>query len=345
MSSYYNCSLFNQNIQNYSNFEFVQEEVVLKGQAQNNKFAFNKVSVLYKCKFEEYDKANWNKPTAIIPIKNGLKLLEYTLNNLSKNHVYDHLNFIIVDDRSTDDIKKVCFNYPVSYLRVDNEKGFNFSTLNNIAAKIAFDKGSKQIVLWNSDLWVPDETTIPKLLKMHNDEGCTISGTKLLYPPFSWNGEDVSDNILSVFPSKSQTYRGTVQFGGSLFIFNPNFGTYFPNHLARFKNQDYLKVNENRLSDFITGAFQIFDLEWYMNNGGLNPSLSKNFQDVDVCLRAVEQDKKVMYFGKDIFLYHDESVLLSKEKNDNQFHSDHILYTKLWDHDKFCISILKMGMS
>lgn len=341
-SSFYNCSLFNQEIKDLNNFEFTQEEILFN-EMISGKPSFKKLNVLYKCFFAENDKADWSLPAAIIPIRNNTKLLKFTLDNLSKYEVYKYLNFIIVDDRSTDDIKSVCAEYPVSYLRVDNDKGFNFSSLNNIAAKIANDKGSKQIVLWNSDLWVPDSTTIPKLLEMHNKEDSTISGTKLLYPPFSWNGEEVSENISSVFPNKSKTYRGTVQFGGSLFIFNHNFGTYFPNHLARFQEPDYIKVNENRLTDFVTGAFQIIQLDWFISDGGLNPSVSKNFQDVDICLKAVEQDRKVMYFGKDIYLYHDESVSLAKEKSDKQFMSDHVLYTKLWDHNRFLKSIYKMG--
>jgi len=341
-SSFYNCSLFNQEIKDLNSFEFVQQEVLFK-EMVGGRPSFNKLDVLYKCSFSENTKANWSLPTAIIPIRNNLKLLTFTLNNLLKNNVFEHLNFVIVDDRSTENIKSICEQYPVSYLRVDNDKGFNFSTLNNIAAKIAYDKSATKIVLWNSDLWVADSTTIPKLLNLHDSEDSTISGTKLLYPPFSWNGEEVSENISSVFPDKSKSYRGTVQFGGSLFIFNHNFGTYFPNHLARFKEPGYIKVNENRLTDFVTGAFQIIDLKWFIESGGLNPSVSKNFQDVDICLKAVEQDKKVMYFGKDIFLYHDESVSLAKEKSDKQFLSDHVLYANLWGHDRFLKSIYKMG--
>ena len=73
-------------------------------------------------------------------------------------------------------------------------------------------------------------------------------------------------------------------------------------------------------------------LDWFVKNGGLNPSLSKNFQDVDLCLRAIQQNKKVFYFGKDIYFYHDESLSLTKEgKNDLQFQSDHVLFSKLWN--------------
>ena len=82
----------------------------------------------------------------------------------------------------------------------------------------------------------------------------------------------------------------------------------------------------------------MIDLEWFITNGGLNPSLSKNFQDVDICLRANEQNNSVYYFGKDIYFYHDESVSLIKEgKNDTQLVSDHVLFGKIWNEKLYSL--------
>jgi GT2 family glycosyltransferase len=66
----------------------------------------------------------------------------------------------------------------------------------------------------------------------------------------------------------------------------------------------------------------------------LNPSLSKNLQDVDLCLRANELCKKVMYYGKNLFFWHDESLTFYSEnekKNDKQMISDRILFAKIWN--------------
>jgi len=341
MSSYYKCELFNQTIQDYKNFKFTQEELLLKS-FNGSSSSFEKKQVIYSCSFEEHTEADWGKPTGIIPIKDNIKLLTFTLNNLKQFNVFKYINFIIVDDRSSEDIKSVCQQYPVSYLRVDNEKGFNFSSLNNIAAKIAHDKGSKRIILWNSDLWVSDEGTIPSLISLHEKNNATISGTRLLYPPFSWNGEVVSENIKEFFINKKDTYRDTVQFGGSFFTFNDQLKTFFPNHYGRFCNKNNPYVAQNKLQEFVTGAFQIIEMEWYLENVGLNQSMSKNFQDVDICLRACEQDNKIMYLGEH-FLYHDESVSLTGKKNDDQMISDHVLYSKIWNNERFFKFIFKAG--
>jgi hypothetical protein len=332
-SSYYNCSLFNKTLEDNKSFSFIQEELLLKDTSNTN--AFEKIQVEYICKYEEKIKLGL-KPVAIIPIKDNTKLLEYTLNNLKTHKIFDILDFIIVDDRSTENIKTICDKYQVNYLRVDNQKGFNFSNLNNVAAKLAYDAGCDTIILWNSDLWVHDTDTIKSLLELHKQHNSTISGTKLLYPLESWDGDrEVPENIKMHFMNRKDTYRGTVQFGGGLFIFTPQNNIYSPMHYRRFAIKDDPYVNCNKPDTFVTGAFQIINLKWFIDNGGMNPSLSKNFQDIDLCLRALEDKKTVYYFGKDLYLYHDESLSLSKDKFNKQFFSDNILYSKIWNIARF----------
>lgn len=338
--SYYKCSLFDQKIFDKTNFSFIQEEIKLK-RFNENKSEFDLLKIKYDCKFLEKIKLSANKPVGLIPIKDNSSLLKYTLDNLSVFNVFEYIDFIVIDDRSTEDIKSICDKYPINYLRIDNNKGFNFSTLNNVGAKIAYDYGCKEIILWNADLWVDNKESIPNLIKLHRENDSTISGTRLLYPPFSWNNEEVSHNIESSFPNRKNSYRGTIQFGGAVFTYNQQFSTYFPNHFCRFKEKNYYLSKCDKLDIFVTGAFQIINLDWYIAAGGLNPSLSKNFQDVDICLRATEEEKKVYYFGDKNYLLHDESVTLSKNKNDSQFVSDHILYQKLWDINRFAIKIQK----
>ena len=46
-------------------------------------------------------------------------------------------------------------------------------------------------------------------------------------------------------------------------------------------------------------------------------------------------NKKVYYFGKQNFLFHDESISISKLKNTNQSTSDYVLYSKIWNYEKY----------
>jgi len=340
MKSFYNCSLFeNENFEITDSFVVKQEELLFKSSLSNNNISFSKILVDYECKWIE--QKNWNneKPTIIIPIKDNILLLEKTCLNLKKYQVNEICNVIIVDDRSSDTIgiKELSIKNDFSYLRVENKKGFNFSMLNNIAAFICYKLGIKHIILWNSDLWCAKTEFLTNILSKHIENNSVISGTKLVYPPIemSMNKQEDSENISFHFPNMKGKWRKTIQFGGGFWIDTTKTSliAFSPMHYRRFKQLDDLLANVDKTDSFVTGAFQIIDLNWFIKIGGLNPSLSKNFQDVDLCLRALEEKSKVFYFGKDIYFYHDESVSLIKEgKNDVQLYSDHALFAKIWNN-------------
>jgi GT2 family glycosyltransferase len=245
-------------------------------------------------------------------------------------------NIILIDDRSEVRLQSY-LPKTFSYLRIDNDKGFNFSMLNNIAAKLCFDLGCSEMVLWNSDLWVPDAKTFPNILEKHRKEKSIISGTKLIYPPqeMSLNGEVDTENIRQ-FGTKflDGKWRNTVQFGGDVWTKTDHPISYSPLHFKRFSSPNNPFVNCDKPCFFVTGAFQIWNLKRFIELGGLNPSLSKNFQDVDICLRVVKQGHAPLYFGNGDFLYHDESANFysssGEKKNDIQMKSDHFLFGKLW---------------
>ena len=193
--------------------------------------------------------------------------------------------------------------------------------LQNLAIHIANHrhKNLKTIILWNSDLWTKDSQTLPKLLKLHNENQSTISGTKLIYPD-------------QTFDHYQSSKANTVQYGGSMFGPRLDLEGLFPFHLYRGYNPQDEKVNCNKGELFITGAFTIIDASWFIKSGGFNPVFESAFQDVDLCLRAILQNKKVFYFGKDLELYHYEGLVLKNVVNDTNI-SDPIIYAKIWRSD------------
>ena len=339
MKLFYNCSLFEEKEFTLSNnFVINQQELLIKNALSNDNYSFDKINVEYKCNWIIQKNWNSNKPTIIIPIKDNTELLTKTIKNLIENNINDISNIIIVDDRSTMNIKSIVLKNNLSYLRVDNQKGFNFSMLNNIAAFIVHKLKGEEIILWNSDLWCVKQEYFIELLKKHRQNGSSISGSKLVYPPIehSMNKELDSDNIKLHFPNMSNgLWRNTIQFGGSGWT-PTSLIALSPIHAFRFKQIDDNRVNCDKGETFVTGALQVIDLKWFIESGGLNPSLSKNFQDVDLCLRAIQQKNKIFYFGKDIYFYHDESLSLNKEgKYDLQLQSDHVLFSKIWNKTIF----------
>ena len=325
---YFTCNLFdNTNFKVKKEFVVYQEEIL---QDNGNQFAKSKIE--YRCRWE---KNSFNKrlPTLIVPIKNNISLLNYTLNNFKTKGLFDLANVVVVDDRSTDPLEEVCKSFNVNYLRVDNKKGFNFSMLNNIPCFLINKLGGKTVLFWNSDLWIDKIDHFKELLNRHKDNNAVISGSKLLYPYESLH-EDDSTNIKMHFPHMSGgKYKGTVQFAGARWVMSPHH-SFVPIHFGRFWEKDNPRINQDYSTEFVTGALHVINLQWFLKIGGFNPSLSKVFQDVDLCLRALEDQKGVYYFGKNIHFYHDESFNhfsnKDEKKMDKQFLSDEVLFNKIW---------------
>jgi len=325
--------LTNHNFSLNSRFSIKQKELKLKKQMKNKKHVFEIAEIEYRCTWIENSNYDSSKPTLIIPTKNMSRLIKKTILNLEENEIDQLCNIIIVDDMSDENIKKISKNH--SYLRVENDKGFNFSMLNNIAALICMKKGNKKIILWNNDLYIHTKSMFKELIKRHDDNLSSISGSKLLYPPLelSFIKEKDSKNIQEYYQHVSGKWRNTVQYGGTIFLpIAPDVQTLTPYHYKRFAQHTDPRVDCDKGVSCITGALMIIQMKDFVELGGLNPSLSKNFQDIDFCLRAVSEEKKCYYFGKDIYFYHDESVSLSGKKiGDSQLRSDEILFGKIWN--------------
>ena len=342
LKPFFSCTLFEDiNFVPKPKFTISQSELRVKSSLNNQKYLFDKIEVEYRC--EWISKHDWKKnlPAIIIPIRDNVELLKFTGANFKEHRLDEIGNIIVVDDRSEENIKEVALEYDFSYLRVDNDKGFNFSMLNNIAAKVAHSLGCSEIVCWNSDLWCVDREYFIELLKRHKESNSMISGSKLLYPPLAMSkvlsaAED-TQNIKAHFSHMSGgKWRETVQFGGDRWVRSPDSPIMVsPLHYMRFAKATDSRVNCDRGASFLTGALHVWNLDFFILAGGFNPSLSKNFQDVDLCLRSLEKGSCPMYFGKDIYFYHDESFNFynnsQEEKYDQQLYSDHVLFGKIWN--------------
>lgn len=338
MKSYFECNFFNEKFNVKNNFVITQNEITLKDKLKNNKFSFEKREVKYFCKWYKNDSWDNNKPCILMPIRDNNFLLKTTLDNFKKNSVYDHVNIIVIDDRSKENLKETAIK-KCSYLRIDNDKGFNFSMLMNIGAGICNSFNIKEIFLWNCDLWCPNSDALCKLLEKHRESNSILSGSKLVYPPLemSLNGEKDTDNIKQINKNMlNGKWRETVQYGGDAWMLTPQNSTLIHAiHFKRFSNPKNPLVNCDRGSCFITGALQLWNLKDFIDLGGLNPSLSRNFQDVDLCLKVLQSGKVPRYFGKDLYFYHDESAVFNRLTDDTKFNkqmqSDNVLFGKIWN--------------
>ena len=307
-----------------NNFSIIQYEDKVVKSYYSNSYNLQAEKNTYTCSFEESKTLDFNKPVILMCIKDNVELLKYTLNNMRDNKVFDVANVVVIDDRSSDaTVKAIAIENDCSYLRVDNSQNiFNFSMLHNLAvhALRSHTKNLKEIILWSSDLWTDNPETLLSLYQNHIDDKNAITGTKLLYPT-------------KEFLHFREGRENTVQYAGSMFGPRPNEAGLFALHMFRGNPMDDPKVNCDKGELFITAAFLIIDTDWYIETGGFCPSMKAGYQDVDLCLRANEQNKRVMYYGKDLHLYHYENYTLDDKKEElkKQYNSDKLWYKGFWE--------------
>jgi GT2 family glycosyltransferase len=229
------------------------------------------------------------------------------------------------------DLKSIVSDFKsVSYIRCDYDSGFNYAMLANIGSFIMKKEQFSEVIFWNSDMYLPDNSTLKELIARHRKNSPVLSGTKLLYPEKNWKGERFG--VERKNGEVDYSVQGKVQYGGSGFSFLGNNLNFF--HTKVGSEREDLYVNCDKGVNVNNGAYCMADLEWLYNAGGFNPSFAKIYNDIDICLRAISERKQIHYYGKDIFLYHEESTNLNsigEEKKDHQFMSDMMLFSKIWN--------------
>lgn len=339
-------------------------QILQSNSVGNYPFAGN--SVKYNVTYHNLKNIDPGKPGLLLPIKDNENLLAFTLQNLTDMEVNDHANITIIDDRSEDSekIKQLANRYGAVYVRVDYPSDvFNFSMLNNLGAFLYHRLGHEDVILWNADLWTPDKKSVPKLLKAHKQskkKGFRITGTKLLYPESGFchliDEDRTYKELAKDFQTPEEFVRrrgvfGNTQYGGGTFVtttsFLMNTAHIFmsPVHYGRFLERDNPQVNINRETNFITGAFQIIDLNAFVELGGFCQTLACSYQDTDLCLRMGKAGYKVQYVGEGVHLYHAESLVLSSKLDDSKeslkhshsktrdkLISDEVIYSMLWNY-------------
>ena len=99
-SLFFECSLFKEDLDIMSGPFSVKQKELLLNNVVGQQAKFGQVDVEYKCKFI-FQESGFNKqnPLIIIPSRNNVELIKYTINNLLENKVDQICNIMVVDDR------------------------------------------------------------------------------------------------------------------------------------------------------------------------------------------------------------------------------------------------------
>lgn len=221
--------------------------------------------------------------SVIIPSKDHTDDLRVCVRSLLEKASYKNLEVIIVENNSTEEETFRCYqelegryeNLKVAYWE---QKGFNFSAINNYA--LPFAKGEYLLFL-NNDTELINEDCIEELLGFCQRDEVGIVGAQLFY-------EDDTIQHAGVVIG----YKG---IAGHTFIgFHKREKTYF---LRSMCAQDYSAV---------TAACMMTKRNVFEAVRGFDEGLAVAFNDIDYCLKVRSLGKLVVYnpFAQ---LYHYES--------------------------------------
>ena len=178
---------------------------------------------------------------------------------------------IVVDNASRDETPQSVREFPwVRYLRHD--RNLNFAGACNAGARLA---EAPIVLLLNNDAYPLGDALGPLVRAFDRDE-VAIAGGALFF-------ED-----------------GVTQAAGLVVLRNLHWHYYCRNLPAALDG-----VRGSRESVGVSGAAMALRRSWFIENGGFDETFVNGFEDVDLCLRAREQRRAVLYVAEARFAHYE----------------------------------------
>lgn len=232
----------------------------------------------------------------IIPTRDQADALKRCVTSVLDNAGYEHFEIVIVENGSTQEetfalykeLQKQDGRIKVACFSQQDPQQFNYSALINFGAKEA--KGDYLLFL-NNDVQAITKGFLKTLLGFALRLDVGVVGAKLLFP----------DETIQHAGVGIQFANKDAEPAFHLFAHLPR-GTH-GYHDRAIKTQDYSAV---------TGACQMTPRSTFERVGGYDESYAVAFNDVDYCLKVIEQGELVVYCAQ-AECFHDESLSRGKD--------------------------------
>ena len=218
----------------------------------------------------------------LIPFKDKVHLLERLMLSILEQTKFENYKIYLLNNGSVEPatilyVGKITKDYNfIDEIHIPGE--FNYAKMINIGMKKA---KADFFLLLNNDTKVLTEGWIEKVVRHFEDPNVSVVGTKLLYPDLTIQhaGVIVSNTIL--------TRHIWQDFSSDL--------------------SDEHHSNMLRKTSAVTGACMMIRAIDVQNFGGLDEKLAVTLNDIDYCLRMIDNNKIVLY-DPNVSLIHYESM-------------------------------------
>ncbi|MGX7264446.1 glycosyltransferase family 2 protein [Enterococcus crotali] len=256
-----------------------------------------------------YDIESEELVSIIIPTKNGYKDVKRCVSSIIEKTTYTNYEIIIADNGSTDEKMKELYEsfkqqltdrFRVTVIDIP----FNFSKINNIAAKEA--KG-KYLLFLNNDTEVINADWLKLMVSFGQQERIGCVGAKLLYPNNTIQHAGVILGLGGIAGHGHYGYpHGDLGYFGKLAL-----------------NVDYLAV---------TAACLLMKKQDFEAVSGFDEDFTVAFNDVDLCLKVKELGRDNVWLHE-AELYHFESQTRGyddKGKKKKRFEKEKAMMEHKW---------------
>ena len=233
----------------------------------------------------EYDVAEPELVSVIIPTKNGYDNIERCVMSILTKTTYPNYEIIIADNGSTNPRMFDLYrrleqesDHPIRVLSIDIP--FNFSRINNIAAKEA---NGRYLLFLNDDTKVREPGWMTSMVSLAQFDRVGMVGAKLSYP----------NNRIQ----HAGVVLGLGGVAGHVFVGAPN------THIGR-----YGRLMENADYYAVTAACCMVKAADFHAVNGFDETFEVAYNDVDLCIRIHDELGKDNVLAHQAELYHFESV-------------------------------------
>jgi GT2 family glycosyltransferase/SAM-dependent methyltransferase len=215
----------------------------------------------------------------IIPTRDGVRFLRRCLRSIEEKTTYSNYEILIVDNGSVE-AETLDYFRTLRHRVLPFEEPFNFSRLNNFAAKQA--RGG-YLVLLNNDTEVVAGEWLSSMLELCQLEGIGIVGAKLYYPD------------------------RTIQHAGVVLGLSGGVADHSHKHFSGRSYGYFGALKCIRNYSAVTAACMMVRKEVFDAVGGFDEQLQVAFNDVDFCLRVRDQGYRIVWTPYCELIHH-ESV-------------------------------------
>ena len=264
----------------------------IKGQVEDG-YGFNNFRVIRELKDE--------KLSIIILSRDG-HLASKCVQSIEKKTKFKNYEIIILaNNLQTSGNRKMFEKIGQKHRVIFYDKPFNFSAMNNYAAKLA---NGKHFLFLNDDTEIIHEGSIEAMLEHSQRDDIGVVGAKLLFPGNTIQHVGV---VMGLFDSCEHVHK----FQENL----PNYGGF--SSLIR----NYSAV---------TGAAMMIPKKVFEEVNGFDEELAIVFNDIDLCLRIGKTGRLVVYTPYAVF-YHYEHA--SRKDGIMDLHPSHedMIFRKKWE--------------